>query len=59
MAYVKSIDNIAPVKILIGCDDCQLIKTIGNWEIELTFENNCIDVPNKPDWFGYKRIDTI
>ncbi len=55
----KHKDNIAPVKILIGCDDCQLIKTIGNWEIELTFENNCIDEPNKPDWFGYKRIDII
>ena len=48
-----------PLKNLIGCDDSKLIKTIGNWEIELTLENNCIDGPNNPDWFGYKRIDTI
>jgi len=55
----KHKDDIASLKILIGCDDCQLIRTIGNWEIELTLENNCIDGPNNPDWFGYKRIDTI
>ena len=47
------------LKILIGCDDCQLIRSIGNWEIELTLENNYIDESNSPDWFGYKRIDTI
>ena len=55
----KHKDDIASLKILIGCDDCQLIRTIGNWEIELTLENNCIDEPNNPDWFGYRRIDTI
>ena len=55
----KHKDDIASLKILIGCDDCQLIRTIGNWEIELTPDNNSIDGPNKPDWFGYKRIDKI
>ena len=55
----KHKDDIASLQILIGCDDCQLIRTIGNWEIELTLENNYIDEPNKPDWFGYKRIDKI
>ena len=55
----KHKDDIVSHKKLIGWDDCQLIRTIGNWEIELTLENNCIDEPNNPDWFGYKRIDTI
>ena len=39
----KHKDDIASLKILIGCDDCQLIKKIGNWEIELTLENNFIE----------------
>ena len=55
----KHKDDIASLQILIGCDDCQLIKTIGNWEIELTLENNCIQETNHPDWYGYKRIDEI
>ena len=53
----KHEDDIASLKILIGCDDCQLIKTIGNWEIELTLEDNYIVETNNPDWYGYKRID--
>ena len=55
----KHKDDIASLKTLIGCDDCQLIKTIGNWKIELTLEKNCIEENNKPDWYGYKRIDNI
>ena len=55
----KHKDDIAELKILIGCDDCQPIKMIGNWEIELTLENNCIEETNYPDWYGYKRIDKI
>ncbi len=55
----KHQDDIASLKTLIGCDDCQLIKTIGNWEIELTLEKNCIEETNNPDWYGYKRIDKI
>ena len=55
----KHKDDVASLKEIIGCDDCQLIKKIGNWEIELTQENNFIDENNNPDWFGYKRIDNI
>ena len=55
----KHKDDIAPLKILIGCDDCQLIKKIGKWEIELTFKNNFSEETNHPDWYGYKRIDKI
>ena len=45
--------------MLISCDDCQLIKKIGNWEIELIQENNLVQETNYPDWYGYKRIDGI
>ena len=55
----KHKDDIASLKTLIGCDNCQLIKNIGNWEIELTQENNLIEDRNNPDWYGYKRIDNI
>ena len=47
------------IKKLIGCDDCKLIKSIGNWEIELALENTLIKETNNPDWYGYKRIDKI
>ena len=55
----KHKDDISSLKKLVFCDDCQLIKKIGNWEIELTLENNFIEESNKPDWYGYKRIDKI
>ena len=55
----KHNDDISSLKKLIGCDDCQVIKKIGNWEIELTLENNLIEENNFPDWYGYKRIDKI
>ena len=55
----KHKDDIASLKRLIGCDNCQLIKNIGNWEIELTPENDLIEDRNYPDWYGYKRIDNI
>ena len=54
----KHKDDITALKKLITCDDCQAIKNIGNWEIELSLEKNCIE-ENKPDWYGYKRIDKI
>ena len=41
----------------ISCDDCELIKNIGNWEIELTLENKYIEENNHPDWYGYQKID--
>ena len=55
----KHEDDIAFLKTLIYCDDCQLIKNIGSWEIELTPENNLEKDNNYPDWYGYKRIDKM
>ena len=55
----KHKDDIASLEMLISCDDCELIKKIGNWEIELTPDNKFIEENNSPDWYGYKRIDEI
>ena len=55
----KHKDDIASLNLLISCDDCQIIKNIGNWEIELILENNLVEETNHPDWYGYKRIDKI
>ena len=55
----KHKDDIASLNKLISCDDCQLIKNIGTWEIELILENNLLEETNYPDWYGYKRIDKI
>ena len=55
----KHNDNIASLHSLISCDDCQIIKNIGSWKIELTLENNLFEETNYPDWYGYKRIDKI
>ena len=46
------------IKMLISCDNCQLIKNIDNWEIELTPTNNFIKSNFYPDWYGYKKIDS-
>ena len=43
--------------MLFSCVDCELINKIGNWEIELTPDNNFIEENNYPDWYGYKKID--
>ena len=53
----KHKDDLASLEMLISCDDCEQIKKIGNWEIELTLGNNLIEESNNPDWYGYKRID--
>ena len=53
----KHKDDIASLEMLISCDDCELIKKIGNWEIELTPYNKFIEENNHPDWYGYKKID--
>ena len=45
--------------MLISCDDCEPIKKIGNWKIELTPDNKFIEENNYPDWYGYRRIDKI
>ena len=55
----KHKDDIADLQILIGCDDCELVKKIGNWEVELTLENNLVKETKHPDWYGFKRIDRI
>ena len=53
----KHKDDINVLKKLIILDDCELIKKIGNWEIELIPENNLVEETNSPDWFGYMRIE--
>ncbi len=55
----KHKDDIASLEMLISCDDCEIIKKIGNWEIKLTPDNVYIDENNYPDWYGYRRIDYI
>ena len=55
----KHKDDIASLKIVVGCEDSKSIQAIGNWEIVLTQENNLIEETTNPDWYGYKRIDRI
>jgi len=55
----KHKDDIASLKMLDGCADCELVKKIGNWEVELTLETDLVEETNNPDWYGYKRIDKI
>ena len=55
----KHKDDIASLEMLFSCDDCELIKKIDNWEIELIPDENSLEQNDKPDWFGYKRIDKI
>ena len=43
--------------MLISCDDCELIKKIGIWGIELTPDNNFIEEKNYPNWYVYQKID--
>ena len=53
----KHKDDIASLETLISCDDCELIRNIDNWEIELTPNTNFIEENNFPDWYGYQKID--
>ena len=53
----KHKDDLASLEMLISCDDCQIINKIGNWEIELTPDNNFIEENNYPDWYGYQKIE--
>ena len=55
----KHKDDIYSMENLVYLDDCQLIKKIDNWEIELFLEENCIEDNNYPDWYGFKKIDNI
>ena len=53
----KHKDDLDSLEMLISCDDCEPIKKIGIWEIELTPDNNIIEENNYPDWYGYQKID--
>ena len=55
----KHKDDITFLKKFITLDDCEVIKKIGNWEIELIQENDFSEENNYPDWYGFKRIDMI
>ncbi len=53
----KHKDDLSSLEMIISCDDCEQIKNIGNWQIELIPDNNFIQENNYPDWYGYKKID--
>ena len=53
----KHKDDLAFLEMIISCDDCEQIKKIGNWQIELIPDNNYIQENNYPDWYGYYKID--
>ena len=53
----KHKDDIASLEMLISCEDCQLIKNIGNWQIKLTRDKHFFQENNHPDWYGYQKID--
>ena len=55
----KHKDDIASLETVISFDDCELIKKIGNWEIELIPYSKFIEEKNYPDWYGYQKIDVI
>ena len=55
----KHKDDIASLDMFLRCDDCELIKKIGNWEIELIQDDNFIEENNYPDWYGYQKIDLM
>ena len=55
----KHKDDISPLINFADVDDCEIIKKVGNWEIELILENNSAENTYYPDWYGYKRIDMI
>ncbi len=50
-------DDLVSLRMISDVDDCEVIKKIDNWEIELTIGNNFDEETNSPDWYGYKRID--
>ena len=55
----KHKDDVASLENLSTLDDCEVIKNIDKWEIELIPDNNVHEENNLPDWYGYKRIDKI
>jgi len=55
----KHKDDITSLNDLWTYDDCEVIKKIDNWVIELKQENNFVEDTYYPDWYGYQRIDKI
>ena len=53
----KHNDDIAHLKTFFDIDNCEKIKDVENWQIELILENNIVEESNIPDWYGYWRID--
>ena len=53
----KHKDDIFNIKSFTDVDDCEVIKNIKNWEIELIPNYYHVEEKNIPDWFGYMRID--
>jgi len=53
----KHKDDIASLKNLNTLDDCEVIKNIDKWEIELISDNIAHEENNLPDWYGYQKID--
>ena len=53
----KQTDDIYTVKSFTDVDECEVMKNINNWEIELITNSNHLEEKNIPDWFGYMRID--
>ena len=53
----KHKDDISDIKSFTDVDDCEVIKNVKNWEIELILDDNYVEEKNIPDWFGYMRID--
>ena len=53
----KHKDDLVSLEMMISCDDCEQIKKIGNWQIELTPDYNFNQENKYPDWYGYKKID--
>ena len=50
-------DDISAVKNFNDVDDCEVIKNIKNWEIELIPNGGFVEEKVIPDWYGYMRID--
>ena len=53
----KHKDDITDIRSFTDVDDCEVIKNVKNWEIELILDDNFVEEKNIPDWFGYMRID--
>ena len=50
-------DDISAIKKFTDVDDCEVIKNIKNWEIELIPNGGFVEEKVIPDWYGYMRID--